>query len=60
MKTKRSKIILMDKHGVIENEGNPFEHLRELLKRFSLKIQLIQFLFNAGLSDILVTAFVIL
>ena len=37
MKTKRRKISLMDKYGVIENEGNPFEHLRELLKRFSLK-----------------------
>ena len=48
MKTKRSKIILMDKYGVIENEGNPFEHLRELLKRFSLKNTIDSIPFQCG------------
>ncbi|HHT9144649.1 MAG: aminodeoxychorismate synthase component I [Candidatus Brocadiaceae bacterium] len=37
MKTKHHKITLTDKEGVLEIEGNPFEHLRELLKQFSLK-----------------------
>jgi para-aminobenzoate synthetase component 1 len=37
MKTKHRKITLTDKEGVLETEGNPFEHLRELLKQFSLK-----------------------
>ena len=37
MKTKHRKITLTDKEGVLEIEGNPFEHLRELLKQFSLK-----------------------
>ncbi|MBI2471550.1 MAG: aminodeoxychorismate synthase component I [Planctomycetes bacterium] len=37
MKTKHRRITLSDKDGVLEIEGNPFEHLRELLKQFSLK-----------------------
>lgn len=37
MKSKRQKITLTDSSGVLEIEGNPFEHLRELLKQFSLK-----------------------
>ncbi|MBU6392405.1 MAG: aminodeoxychorismate synthase component I [Planctomycetes bacterium] len=37
MKTKRRKITLADKDGVLEIEGNPFEHLRELLRQFSIK-----------------------
>lgn len=37
MKTKRRKITLTDSNGILEIEGNPFEHLRELLKQFSLK-----------------------
>ncbi|GAB62169.1 MAG: aminodeoxychorismate synthase component I [Candidatus Jettenia sp.] len=36
IKTKHRKITLTDKDGTIETEGNPFEHLRELLKQFSL------------------------
>lgn len=37
MKTKHRKITLTDKDGILEIEGNPIEHLRELLKQFSLK-----------------------
>lgn len=37
MKAKRRKITLTDNNGTLEVEGNPFEHLRELLKQFSLK-----------------------
>jgi len=37
MKTKHRKITLTDRDGVLEIEGNPLEHLRELLKQFSLK-----------------------
>lgn len=37
IKTKHRKITLTDKYGTLEIEGNPFEHLRELLKQFSLK-----------------------
>ncbi|TVM03392.1 MAG: aminodeoxychorismate synthase, component I [Candidatus Brocadia sp. WS118] len=37
MKAKRQKITLTDRDGVLEIEGNPFEHLRELLRQFSLK-----------------------
>lgn len=37
MKAKQRKITLTDKSGTLEIEGNPFEHLRELLKQFSLK-----------------------
>ncbi|MCF6158608.1 MAG: aminodeoxychorismate synthase component I [wastewater metagenome] len=37
VKTKGRTIILTDKDGSLTSEGNPFEHLRELLKQFSLK-----------------------
>ncbi len=37
MKAKRRKITLTDNTGTLEIEGNPFEHLRELLNQFSLK-----------------------
>ncbi|MGQ3685721.1 MAG: aminodeoxychorismate synthase component I [Candidatus Loosdrechtia sp.] len=37
IKTKDRKITLTDKDGVLETKGNPFEHLRELLKQFSIK-----------------------
>lgn len=37
MKTKQRRITLTDRDGMLEIEGNPFEHLRELLKQFSLK-----------------------
>ncbi len=37
LKTKRRKITLSDKNGVLETEGNPFEHLRELLSQFTVK-----------------------
>jgi para-aminobenzoate synthetase component I len=37
IKTKDRKITLTDRDGVLETEGNPFEHLRELLKQFSFK-----------------------
>lgn len=37
MKAKHCKITLTDHNGVLEIEGNPFEHLRELLRQFSLK-----------------------
>lgn len=36
MKTKHRKITLTDKDGVLEINGNPFEHLHELLQQFSL------------------------
>lgn len=37
MKAKQRKITLTDSNGVLEIAGNPFEHLRELLKQFSIK-----------------------
>lgn len=37
MKAKHHKITLTDKDGTLEIEGDPFEHLRELLKNFSIK-----------------------
>jgi len=37
MEAKFRRITLTDKDGVLETEGNPFEHLRELLKQFSVK-----------------------
>ena len=36
MKVKGRKVTLTDKDGTLENEGNPFEHLRNLLKQFSI------------------------
>lgn len=36
MKAKRRKITLTDNTGTLEIEGNPIEHLRELLNQFSL------------------------
>lgn len=36
MKAKRHTITLTDNNGSLEVEGNPFEHLRELLTHFSL------------------------
>ncbi len=36
MKAKRRTITLTDDKGTLEIEGNPLEHLRELLKQFSL------------------------
>ena len=36
MKAKGRRVTLTDKDGTLENEGNPFEHLRNLLKQFSI------------------------
>lgn len=37
IKTKNRNITLTDRDGILETEGNPFEHLRGLLSQFSLK-----------------------
>lgn len=36
MKVKGRKVTLTDKDGTLENEGNPFDHLRNLLQQFSI------------------------
>lgn len=38
MKSKHHTITLTDKDGTLEIEGNPFEHLRELLRQFPVEI----------------------
>ena len=48
MKAKRRKITLTDNNGVLEIEGNPFEHLRELLNQFSLKNTIASVPFQCG------------
>lgn len=49
MKAKQRKITLTDSNGVLEIEGNPFEHLRELLKQFSLQNTIESIPFQCGL-----------
>ncbi|MDN3514323.1 MAG: aminodeoxychorismate synthase component I [Candidatus Brocadia sp.] len=48
MKAKQRKITLTDCNGVLEIEGNPFEHLRGLLKQFSLKNDMASVPFPCG------------
>lgn len=49
MKAKQCKITLTDSNGVLEIEGNPFEHLRELLKQFSLQNTIESIPFQCGM-----------
>ncbi|MFN3531049.1 MAG: aminodeoxychorismate synthase component I [Candidatus Brocadia sp.] len=49
MKAKQRKITLTDSNGALEIEGNPFEHLRELLKQFSLKNTIESIPFQCGI-----------
>ncbi|HHT9109858.1 MAG TPA: aminodeoxychorismate synthase component I [Candidatus Brocadiaceae bacterium] len=48
MKSKHRTITLTDKDGTLEIEGNPFEHLRELLRQFPMETSLESIPFQCG------------
>ncbi len=50
LKAKQRKITLTDSNGTLEIEGNPFEHLRELLRQFSVKSTIDSLPFPCGVA----------